>query len=234
MATEIVNSIKRLDKRSFSDYNYLVTEINRSITDLAKQNTDAFRSNKSMDDYTFRSNTIDYVKNEYNKKLREFVNVFLWAGNEELIRNELSVNPNILKEISQQSYKYLEPLIEQSMSSGLNGPSGMHTAKVWQDHFNRNYNSGYYLKPKISKPKEKNEGCFVATFAYESYEHKNVVVLRNYRDEVMNDSVLGKSFINLYYKYSPGLVRFLDFIKFPKVVIKFILEIVISVISIKK
>lgn len=226
MATEIVNSIKRLNKRSFSDYNYLVTEVNRSIIDLAKQNTDAFRNNKNMDDYTFRSNTIDFVKNEYNNKLREFVNVFLWAGGEELIRAELSTNPEILNTISKQSYSYLEPFIEHSMSAGLNGPSSIHTARVWTDHFKRNYDSGYYLKPKSTNSSKKSEGCFVATYAYNSYEHEEVLILRRYRDEVLSKTDFGRSFIKIYYRYSPSLVCLFEFVKFPKIILKSFIKII--------
>ncbi|GGK41474.1 MULTISPECIES: CFI-box-CTERM domain-containing protein [Flavobacteriaceae] len=231
MATEIVNSIKRLDKRSFSDYNFLVTEVSRSITDLAEQNTAVLRNNKNLEDYTLRSNTVDFLKSEYNNKLREFVNVFLWAGGEELIREELSTNPEILNTILRQSYKYLEPCIEQSMSAGLNGPSSIHTGKVWTDHFKRNYDSGYYLKPKNANSEEKSEGCFIATYAYNSYEHKEVLILRKYRDEVLFKTELGRKFIEIYYRYSPFLVGLFEFVNFPKTLVKSLLKVIIFVIK---
>ena len=49
--------------------------------------------------------------------------------------------------------------------------------------------------------------CYIATMAYGNYDHPQVMELRNFRDEVLSKSVLGRSFIRFYYKYSPLLVE---------------------------
>ena len=54
-------------------------------------------------------------------------------------------------------------------------------------------------------PKEKS-GCYIATMVYGSYSHPKVVFLRFIRDSKLSKSALGRSFINVYYKYSPRLV----------------------------
>ena len=50
-------------------------------------------------------------------------------------------------------------------------------------------------------------GCYIATMAYGDYDHPQVMILRQFRDEVLNKSVLGKWFIKTYYQYSPKLVE---------------------------
>ncbi|MCL2097507.1 MAG: hypothetical protein FWH23_01940 [Bacteroidales bacterium] len=50
-------------------------------------------------------------------------------------------------------------------------------------------------------------GCYIATMAYGSYEHPQVMILRQFRDDVLDKSVLGRWFIKFYYHYSPKLVE---------------------------
>ncbi|MBW6491891.1 MAG: hypothetical protein K0B15_11935 [Lentimicrobium sp.] len=51
----------------------------------------------------------------------------------------------------------------------------------------------------------KKGGCFIATACYGNYDHPNVIVLRNFRDNVLAKSQFGKLFISLYYFYSPAI-----------------------------
>jgi len=52
-----------------------------------------------------------------------------------------------------------------------------------------------------------SSGCYIATMAYGDYDHPQVMELRKFRDEFLNKSALGRSFIRFYYKYSPRLVE---------------------------
>jgi len=52
--------------------------------------------------------------------------------------------------------------------------------------------------------------CFIATMVYGDYEHPQVLVLREFRDNFLAHYALGKSFIRFYYKYSPGWVKALE------------------------
>jgi hypothetical protein len=47
--------------------------------------------------------------------------------------------------------------------------------------------------------------CFIATAAYGSHQEPNVVLLRSFRDRVMVKSRLGRGFVAVYYRVSPGL-----------------------------
>lgn len=49
-------------------------------------------------------------------------------------------------------------------------------------------------------------GCFVATTVYGNVDHPDVRLLREFRDEVLLSSALGRSFVGSYYRISPVLV----------------------------
>ncbi len=53
-------------------------------------------------------------------------------------------------------------------------------------------------------------GCFVATAAYGSYGHPDVVALRRFRDEILVLSRAGRAFIRVYRAHGPKLARFVS------------------------
>jgi len=52
----------------------------------------------------------------------------------------------------------------------------------------------------------RSSGCYIATMAYGSYEHPQVLILREYRDHKLSRSILGRAFIKSYYAASPYFV----------------------------
>ena len=50
-------------------------------------------------------------------------------------------------------------------------------------------------------------GCYIATMAYGYYDHPQVMILRQFRNNVLDKSAFGKWFIKTYYHYSPILVE---------------------------
>ena len=53
------------------------------------------------------------------------------------------------------------------------------------------------------------DGCYIATMAYGSYEHPQVLELRKFRDEILRKTIAGRLFIKTYYFISPKLVEIL-------------------------
>lgn len=223
MGTDIINKIESLNTKRFTDYQYLAFDIRAVINSYATANLDKRKIDKDHDGFFFRANSLDYINSVFNKKLSEFISNFFY--NEELIRGVIALNTDTIDLIKIDQSKYFHPIFGQNIGRIEYGPSSLDKVKVSTEYFNKNYKSGYYTKTKKS-----SEGCFVATFAYESYEHENVVFLRKTRDEVLSKSIFGRAFIVKYYEYSPRLVKVLDRIKFPKWIISSLLNWMVFVI----
>ena len=52
--------------------------------------------------------------------------------------------------------------------------------------------------------------CYIATSAFDSFDAPEVVILRRWRDETLATSSAGRIFVQIYYKTSPPIARFLD------------------------
>lgn len=76
-----------------------------------------------------------------------------------------------------------------------------------------------------------NDWCYIATMAYGSYEHPNVIVLRRFRDESLLSHKLGKRFVSFYYKYSPKLVEILQGKEWINSTIRKILNLVVNILK---
>ena len=57
------------------------------------------------------------------------------------------------------------------------------------------------------QPVKKQNGCYIATCVYGSYDCPEVWVLRRYRDNTLDNNFLGRFFIDIYYTLSPTLVK---------------------------
>jgi curved DNA-binding protein CbpA len=62
---------------------------------------------------------------------------------------------------------------------------------------------------KKTSQKETGKGCYIATMAYGNYNNYNVLILRYYRDNILETKIFGKQLIKLYYFVSPYLVKVL-------------------------
>lgn len=76
-------------------------------------------------------------------------------------------------------------------------------------------------------------GCYIATMVYGNYDHPQVLVLRKFRDDVLDKYIIGKWFIRNYYKYSPGMVNKLKNKKMINDVIRKLLNQFIKLIKIR-
>lgn len=77
----------------------------------------------------------------------------------------------------------------------------------------------------LEQAKKKNDsGCYIATMAYGSYDHPQVIILRQFRDNVLKSSWQGRLFIKIYYKLSPHVVSLLSGHKKTNIQIRKILD----------
>jgi hypothetical protein len=61
-----------------------------------------------------------------------------------------------------------------------------------------------------ASPLPVTKSCFIATAAYGSYLHKDVQVLRAFRDSVLLRTDIGAKFVGWYYEYSPQVAAFIS------------------------
>lgn len=84
---------------------------------------------------------------------------------------------------------------------------------------------------RVTNPPSGRSSCYIATMAYGSSEHRNVLILREFRDNILLKSYLGTKFTEAYYKISPLLVKKLHKHKTTNQLIRFFLDFVIKLIK---
>jgi hypothetical protein len=87
---------------------------------------------------------------------------------------------------------------------------------------------------RSSSSSSNSGGCFIATMAYGDYDHPQVMILRQFRDDVLEKSAFGKWFIRIYYSYSPILVIKLKNKKGINILIRKLLNQTIKIINLKQ
>ena len=148
-----------------------------------------------------------------------------WEGISSMIRNEM-VTPQMVLKIKNSKntelldeYKKLVNFLFKHLPSGLKYK--MEYLRYWQTtsstlsstQRSTSSSSTSQRSTTTSTPKSTSSssegGCYIATMAYGSYEHPQVLELRRFRDEVLSKTILGRWFIKTYYFISPKLVALL-------------------------
>ena len=91
--------------------------------------------------------------------------------------------------------------------------------------------STYSASFSSSSSTKSSGACYIATMAYGDYDHPQVILLRQFRDNTLEKSAFGKWFIKNYYYYSPQLVEKLKEKKTVNIIIRKILNQFIKVIK---
>ena len=95
---------------------------------------------------------------------------------------------------------------------GISNSSNINTSKTYvpSSYSSSSYPSYSSSYSSSSNRSKSNEGCYIATMAYGDYDHPQVKILRNYRDQFLSKTLMGRSFIRFYYYISPKLVKHLQ------------------------
>lgn len=131
-----------------------------------------------------------------------------WDKVVEVVNNGISINNvDAIQRCSNQSkvaeYKSLVDFL-----LGKLGPIQINQVKhlcYWKDV--RAAQAKSTAKKVGSTISSASDGCYIATMAYGDYDHPQVLELRKFRDDFLSRTILGRSFIKLYYRYSPSLVQ---------------------------
>ncbi len=92
---------------------------------------------------------------------------------------------------------------EATVEKTYNTP-GVKTGEVKVSAGNRSFSLSCQIGI-VNEPVSAGGGCFIATAAYGSAWDRPVRILRDFRDEVLLQSILGRAFVAVYYRVSPPL-----------------------------
>jgi YVTN family beta-propeller protein len=89
---------------------------------------------------------------------------------------------------------------------GLQGSSNYYYMVVAYNY------AGYsdYSNEAYATTGDDSSGCFIATAAYGSVLEPHVKILRDFRDRFLANNSPGKTLLNIYYRYSPPLARYIQ------------------------
>lgn len=87
------------------------------------------------------------------------------------------------------------------------------------------------LREMLARAGYKSSRCFIATAAFENPQAPTVLILRNFRDEILVNSSLGRRFINFYYSRSPAICRKIDHSPTSKLVLRLLLSRLASLLQ---
>jgi hypothetical protein len=144
----------------------------------------------------------NYVKGASNLAHKEFVEA-IFSGNITKI-GEANQKSKTDLPLDSQLYRWI------AFGTNLIGCPATDLSSL--NLFAGNYEDNDNSSPNYNAPVSTGGGgggCFIATAAYGSLVEPHVKILRNFRDRFLITNIAGKSFVNLYYKYSPPLADFI-------------------------
>lgn len=94
-------------------------------------------------------------------------------------------------------------------------------------------NRGWEISKKViiqKQPESIKNNCYIASAIY-SPQSFEVMTLKKWRDEVLENYFITRILVSIYYKISPALIKYLDNSIYLKKVIKLIINIIIKKIK---
>jgi len=81
------------------------------------------------------------------------------------------------------------------------------------------------LIQQVKVGERNSKACYIATEIYQNIDSQELFILRNWRDNILKNQLLGRAFINIYYKYSDRLLLYIGNKQLLRKFIKNILDI---------
>ena len=157
--------------------------------------------------------------------------------------NALGVLVSAINEAQGNSVAIVDGTLKSKIDDALSVMSTIGSLTMTQQErhrFNENKATLSNMRDQVmaiaNKIKERNSsnGCYIATMVYGDYDHPQVLVLRDFRDNVLRKSALGRAFIKFYYRYSPTWVKHLKNCKKINSFIRIVLDKFIKVYKYEK
>lgn len=137
------------------------------------------------------------------------------------IIGEVNDNQNLLISASQSSPQTkaaiirinLKPVVDNAWRAFLKMDDFDMESDFKRDRYTPNRNSLKEIHTQLEASSGNTGGdgggCYIATMVYGSYDHPQVMALRGFRDDVLQQNPFGRAFVKFYYKYSPTWVEHL-------------------------
>lgn len=118
-----------------------------------------------------------------------------------------AINAIVEKINSLQSFSFGSN--NEELKNGVQSAVGLmaQIGQLTMDSKTRSYYNGNNSTLNSINSKLNPSGCYIATMAYGDYDHPQVMILREFRDNYLSKRRWGKLFIGIYYKYSQKLVE---------------------------
>ncbi len=197
-------------------------EISQAI-ELLQSVKDAYEANKIKITQQARS-----IPLGYNQSIN-------WTKVNEMIENSLDWNKVvelILKVIPEKNVEKIRNGTDSAKVNRYKGLVDFLLSKLSYNNKNRiKYICYWKTTTSSDSPGKSGGGCYIATMAYGSYDHPQVLILRQFRDDILDKSQIGKRCIKIYYRYSPILVEKLKDKKSINTIIRKTLNLFIKLIK---
>jgi hypothetical protein len=147
-----------------------------------------------------------------------------WAKNEKQLEQDIFVHN--MRRPSLEEIDHTEKLLEKAK---LHLKSELSTLEEFKDKdkIDETIREYEYAWDKFRSGNVKGR-CFIATATFESPDSFEVILLRKFRDETLNNYLLGRFFINVYYFLSPPIASLIYSSTFLKKISKSILSRLVS------
>jgi len=197
-------------------------------------------SSESNDKIEKLNNILKDIKKQYDQLLKAL------SASDKIVQNRgntiVIICQNILVEIFNKSNNMFDNLYqkkENDLRTLYSITQKVKKALTFLRHYYMNENTIQHYKETLKNIHEHeinmnnalNKSCYIATMAYGSYEHPQVIELRKFRDNSLSKSSFGIGFIKIYYEYSPKLVEYLKDKPIVNLIIKSFLNTLIRIVK---